>query len=104
MSVNDLNLAKYLYSVKVRDLAQLSTLEAIVPFDSLEDGGLRRLAFNADGQLLAVAGTSAVHCYVTRLPQLGAACGVRVAVLTSLTEVTVHHDLVDRVVQSQRIH
>jgi WD repeat-containing protein 19 len=62
--------------------------------DGLEDKALVRVAFNADGQLLAIAGVG-VHVYVTRVPVLGGACGVRVAVLSSLTEVTVHHDVVD---------
>lgn len=81
-------------SVKVRELSQLSQIESIVEMDGLEDRALTRVAFNADGQLLAIAGAG-VHVYVTRVPVLGGACGVRVAVLSSLTEVTVHHDVVD---------
>ena len=47
-----------------------------------------------DGQLLAVSGTSgSLHVYLTRLPVLGDCFQTKIAVLTSLTEISVINDV-----------
>lgn len=80
------------FSVKIRELTQLSEVYAIINLDS-EDKGLDRVATTEDGQLLAISTASgAVHIYLTRLPVLGDSYRTKVAFLSSLSEVTVTND------------
>uniref|UniRef100_A0A8C4PW69 WD repeat-containing protein 19 n=1 Tax=Eptatretus burgeri TaxID=7764 RepID=A0A8C4PW69_EPTBU len=75
--------------IKIHDLAKMNEIDHVITLDS-EPKGLGELQWVADGHLLAVATQrGALHVFLARLPQLGAACGTRIAHLTSLREVTI---------------
>lgn len=49
-----------------------------------------RIGWSEDGQLLAVTGRSgSVHVFLSRLPHVSASQGCKLALLTSLTELTI---------------
>ncbi|KAH7716252.1 hypothetical protein AAVH_16378 [Aphelenchoides avenae] len=78
--------------LKVRELEDLAELTDIVEVDS-DDKGLSTVSACDDGSLAAVAGNSGSFCiYLTRLPVMGAAYRDRLAVLSSLTEITVFYE------------
>uniref|UniRef100_A0A914URT3 Anaphase-promoting complex subunit 4 WD40 domain-containing protein n=1 Tax=Plectus sambesii TaxID=2011161 RepID=A0A914URT3_9BILA len=80
-------------TVKLRELSQLSDVYAMVEVED-EDKGLDKVALSDDGQLLAIAGNSgSLHVYLTRLPVLGDCWQNKIAVLTSLTEITVLNEV-----------
>lgn len=70
-------------------MAQLSESPAVISVD--DDSGVERIAYSEDGQLLGVAtGNGAFRVYLTRLPILAAVYNNTVALLTALTQVTLH--------------
>lgn len=81
------------FSVRCRELSQLTEVYAIVNVDN-EDKGLEKVQITEDGQLLALSGVSGtVHVYLTKLPVLGDAYRTKIACLSSLTEITVTNDI-----------
>ncbi len=79
--------------MKLRELSQLADVYAMVEVDG-EDKGLESVAVSDDGQLLAVSGNSGtLSVYLTRLPVLGDSWQNKIAVLTSLTEITVINEV-----------
>lgn len=56
------------------------------------DAEAERMDYSADGQLLAVATRGgSVSVFLSKLPMLAAAHSSRVALLSSLTQITVYH-------------
>ncbi|XP_049780005.1 WD repeat-containing protein 19 isoform X1 [Schistocerca cancellata] len=75
-------------TVKVHDVSNLQETSAVLTLE--DEVGAQHLAWSEDGQLLAVAAKGGnVFVFLSRLPQLSATNACRVAVLTSLTELTV---------------
>ncbi|XP_041121208.1 WD repeat-containing protein 19 [Polyodon spathula] len=75
--------------IKIHDLSELKEMYAIINLDD-ETKGLDHLSWTDDGQLLAISSQrGTLHVFLTKLPILGDTCGTRLAVLTSLLEVTV---------------
>uniref|UniRef100_H2YLV9 Anaphase-promoting complex subunit 4 WD40 domain-containing protein n=1 Tax=Ciona savignyi TaxID=51511 RepID=H2YLV9_CIOSA len=81
--------------IRIHDLRELTEINAIINLED-EPKGVWKFAWTTDGQLLAVStARGSLHCYLTKLPMLGDACGTKIAYLTSLLEVTVENKVED---------
>uniref|UniRef100_A0A183C7E0 WD_REPEATS_REGION domain-containing protein n=1 Tax=Globodera pallida TaxID=36090 RepID=A0A183C7E0_GLOPA len=88
ISVNEL-LGKIL---KGRDLTELGEISDMINVDS-DDSGLVEVACSEDGSMAAVSARSGALCvYLTKLPMLAAASSTHIAVLASLTEISIYQD------------
>lgn len=57
-----------------------------------QETGLDRIEWSKDGQLLAVCTSQgSVNVYLSQLPTITAVCGARIAVLSSLMEVSLYN-------------
>lgn len=64
-----------------------------------QESGIDRMAWSNDGQLLAVCTKGgSVNVYVTNMPLLTSVCLPRIAVLSSLTEISVFNYSIDKVI------
>ncbi|XP_067012869.2 WD repeat-containing protein 19 [Anabrus simplex] len=73
--------------VKIHDMANLQETSGVLTLE--EESSVERLAWSEDGQLLAITGRSgSVHVFLSRLPMVSSVQGSQIAVLTSLTEMT----------------
>lgn len=77
-------------TVKIHDMANLQETSSIIVL--AQETGLDRIAWSEDGQLLAVCThQGSVNMYLSQLSTLTAVCGVRIAILSSLTEVSLYN-------------
>ncbi|KAK7874235.1 hypothetical protein R5R35_006274 [Gryllus longicercus] len=73
--------------VKIHDMNNLQETSSVLTLD--DESSVVHLAWSEDGQLLAVASqTGSVHVYLSQLPLVTSVCGTQIAVLSSLTELT----------------
>ncbi|KAL3120594.1 hypothetical protein niasHT_007886 [Heterodera trifolii] len=78
--------------LKGRDLVDLGEISDLVNVDS-DDSGLVEVACSEDGSMTAVSARSGAVCvYLTKLPMLAAASSTHIAVLASLTEISIYQD------------
>lgn len=70
----------------------MSNLQDTVAVHTLEsEGNVEHVAWSEDGQLLAVSTVSGnLTVFLSCLPMLASVCGTKIAVLSSLSEVTLH--------------
>lgn len=71
----------------------MSNLQETSSVLSLEqETGVERIDWSADGQLLAVCTRNgSLNVYVSYMPSLASVCGSRIAVLSSLAEVSLYN-------------
>ncbi|RZF45403.1 hypothetical protein LSTR_LSTR002846 [Laodelphax striatellus] len=75
--------------VKIHEMSQLSESPAVITVE--DEAGVDKIAYSEDGQLLGVStGSGHLRVFLTRLPILAAAHANTVAVLTALTQLTLH--------------
>lgn len=70
----------------------MSNLQDTVTVHTLDsEGNVEHVAWSEDGQLLAVSTRSGnLVVFLSCLPMLASVCGTKIAVLSSLNEVTLH--------------
>ncbi|XP_043247202.1 WD repeat-containing protein 19-like isoform X3 [Amphibalanus amphitrite] len=74
--------------VKIHELQEMKEIWSVLSLD--DEKSVDQVEWSDDGQLLAVGCSSGnLHVYLSSLPILGGAAGTRIAVLTSLLEVTI---------------
>lgn len=57
-----------------------------------QETGLDRIGWSEDGQLLAVCThQGSINVYLSQLPMLSAVCGPKIAILSSLMEVSLYN-------------
>lgn len=78
-----------IFRVKVHDMSNLQDTVTVHTLDG--EGNVERVAWSEDGQLLAVSTRSGnLAVFLSCLPMLASVCGTKIAVLSSLNEVTLH--------------
>ena len=83
-------------SVKIHSLQSLEETEQVITIAG--ETGILTVEWSADGSMLAaVTHSGNVFIYLTEIPKLRSVCGNKIAMLTSLTEVTVHLYTLDKV-------
>ncbi|CAG9766952.1 unnamed protein product [Ceutorhynchus assimilis] len=76
-------------SVKIHDLANLQETSSVLNLP--QESGLERISWSSDGQLLAVITRGgSVNVYVSHMQLLSAVCPPRIAMLSSLNEVSLY--------------
>lgn len=76
-------------AVKVHDMSNLQDTVTVHTLDG--EGNVEHVAWSEDGQLLAVSTRSGnLAVFLSCLPMLASVCGTKIAVLSSLNEVTLH--------------
>lgn len=84
-------------SIKVHDMSNLQDTVTVHTLDS--EGLVENVAWSADGQLLAVSTrTGNLVVFLSCLPMLASVYGTKIAVLSSLNEVTLHSHSFEKVV------
>jgi len=74
--------------VKIHDMSNLQETSSIL---TVEEDEVERLSWSEDGQLLAVVTHSGtIYVYLSQLPIVWSVYSTHVAVLTSLTELTLY--------------
>lgn len=82
------------YRIKFHEMSSLQDTPSVVTLP--EDA--ERMDYSADGQLLAVATKDgSVSVFLSKLPMLAAAYNNRVALLSSLTQITIYQLPFDKV-------
>jgi hypothetical protein len=75
--------------VKIHDMSNLQETSSVL---TIEEDEVERLSWNEDGQLLGVVTHSgSIYVYLSQLPMVWSVYGTHLAVLTSLTEVTLYN-------------
>ncbi|XP_039278793.1 WD repeat-containing protein 19 [Nilaparvata lugens] len=75
--------------VKIHEMSQLGESPVVMSVD--DEAGVDRVAYSEDGQLLGVStGSGHIRVFLTRLPMLAVAHGNTIALLTALTQLTLH--------------
>ncbi|KAK9743679.1 WD domain, G-beta repeat [Popillia japonica] len=81
--------------VKIHDLSNLQETSTVINLN--QEIGVDRVAWSSDGQLLAVCTHSgSLNVYVSHMPTLVSVCGARMAILSSLTEVSLFNFTTDK--------
>ncbi|XP_030765268.1 WD repeat-containing protein 19 [Sitophilus oryzae] len=76
-------------SVKIHDLSNLQETSSVLNLP--QESGLERISWSSDGQLLAVITRGgSVNVYVSHMQLLTAVCPPRIAILSSLTEISLY--------------
>ncbi|XP_050295176.1 WD repeat-containing protein 19 [Anthonomus grandis grandis] len=76
-------------SVKIHDISNLQETSSVLNLP--QESGLERISWSTDGQLLAVATRGgSINVYVSHMQLLTAVCPPRIAILSSLTEVSLY--------------
>ncbi|KAF7280794.1 hypothetical protein GWI33_005520 [Rhynchophorus ferrugineus] len=76
-------------NVKIHDLSNLQETSSVLNLP--QESGLERIAWSYDGQLLAVMTRGgSVNVYVSHMQLLTAVCPPRIAILSSLTEISLY--------------
>ncbi|KAI4462589.1 osmotic avoidance abnormal protein 1/wd repeat membrane protein [Holotrichia oblita] len=82
-------------TVKIHDLSNLQETSTVINLS--QEIGVDRVAWSSDGQLLAVCTHSgSLNVYVSHMPTLVSVCGARMAILSSLTEVSLFNFTTDK--------
>lgn len=78
--------------VKIHDLSDMKDVYAIINLDD-DRGQIDRLKWSTDGKFLTISTkTGSLYTYLTSYPVLGDSCGMSVAWLTGLREVSITND------------
>lgn len=87
-------------TLKVHSLQNLEETETQITITG--ESGISNIEWSTDGTMLAVVTyTSNVLVYLIEIPKLTSVCGNRIALLTSLMEVTVHLYTLDKVMYNR---
>ncbi|XP_051161969.1 WD repeat-containing protein 19 [Leptopilina boulardi] len=83
-------------SIKIHSLQSLEETEKVITVSG--ETGVNTVEWSADGSMIAaVTHSGNVFIYLTEIPKLRSVCGNKIAMLTSLTEVTVHSYTLDKI-------
>lgn len=83
-------------TLKVHSLQNLEETDTIITVTN--DSGISNIEWSTDGTMLAVVTyVGNILIYLIEIPKLTSVCGNRIALLTSLMEVTVHFYTLDKV-------
>lgn len=86
----------HFFSVKIHDVANLQETSSILMLP--QEAGINHVDWSSDGQLLGVCTQSgSLNVYVSNMPMLYDVCGQRIALLSSLTEVSLYTYTPDKV-------
>lgn len=86
----------FYFSVKIHDLSNLQETSSVLNLS--QESGLERISWSTDGQLLAVITRGgSVNVYVSHMQLLSAVCPPRIAILSSLTEISLYSYSADKV-------
>lgn len=81
--------------VKIHDVSNLTEVETVITIE--DDPRVERMAWSDDGQLLAVTTSGgSVKTYLSKLPKLVVANNGKIAILTSLNQVSVYLRSIER--------
>ncbi|XP_017769670.1 PREDICTED: WD repeat-containing protein 19 [Nicrophorus vespilloides] len=81
--------------VKIHDISNLQETLSVITLS--QEIGVDRVGWSSDGQLLGVCTRNgSLNVYVSHMPTLTAVCGPRIAVLSSLTEVSLYNFTTDK--------
>ncbi|KAK5643690.1 hypothetical protein RI129_007535 [Pyrocoelia pectoralis] len=76
-------------TVKIHDITNLNETSSVLALT--QESGIEQIGWSIDGQLLAVGTRNgSLNVYVSDMPILSAVCGSKIAILSSLTEVTLY--------------
>ncbi|XP_066257249.1 WD repeat-containing protein 19 isoform X1 [Euwallacea similis] len=82
-------------SVKIHDLSNLQETSSVINLP--QEVGLDSISWSADGQLLAVVTKGgSVNVYVSHMQLLTAVCPPKIAILSSLTEISIYSYAADK--------
>lgn len=71
-------------------MSNLQETSSVLSLD--QETGIERMGWSSDGQLLAICTRNgSVNVYVSHMPSLSSVCGSRIAVLSSLAEVSIYN-------------
>lgn len=77
------------FSIKIHSITNLHETEKIITVP--DHSGVQMIDWSADGQLLAITTvTGSIYIYVTKLPCKYAVSAPRIAILSSLAEVSIY--------------
>lgn len=83
-------------TLKVHSLQNLEETETMITINN--ENGISSIEWSTDGTMLAVVTyVGNILIYLIEIPKLTSVCGNRIALLTSLMEVTVHFYTLDKV-------
>lgn len=86
----------YFFRVKIHDISNLQETVSVININ--QEIGVERIDWSSDGQLLGVCTRSgSLNVYISNMSTLTACCGARIAILSSLTEVSLFNFSVDKV-------
>nr|CAD7453895.1 unnamed protein product [Timema tahoe] len=76
-------------SVKIHDMSNLSETSSVISLE--QENGIEHLSWSKDGQLLALSTRGgSVHVFLSRLPMVHSVYALHLAILTSLTEISIY--------------
>lgn len=76
--------------MKIHNIANLQETSSVLSLE--QETGVERIGWSSDGQLFAVCTRNgSVNVYVSHMPALNSVCGPRIAVLSSLAEVSLYN-------------
>ncbi|KAJ8943661.1 hypothetical protein NQ318_005663 [Aromia moschata] len=82
-------------TVKVHDLSNLQETSSVLTL--AQESGIDRIGWSSDGQLLAVCTKGgSLNVYVSHMPVLTSVCPPRIALLSSLTEISLYNYSTDK--------
>lgn len=83
-------------TIKIHSMQNLEETEQLITISG--ETGINKVEWSMDGSMIAaVTYTGNVLVYLIQIPKLFSVCGNKIALLTSLTEVTVHLYMLDKV-------
>lgn len=86
----------FISSIKIHDLTNLQETSSVITLS--QESGVDNVEWSSDGQLLAVCTNSgSLNVFVSNMPTLATVCGTRIAILSSLMEVSVYNYTPDKV-------
>nr|CAD7423460.1 unnamed protein product [Timema monikensis] len=75
--------------VKIHDMSNLSETSSVISLE--QENGIEHLSWSKDGQLLALTTRGgSVHVFLSRLPMVHSVYASHLAILTSLTEISIY--------------
>jgi WD repeat-containing protein 19 len=84
-------------SVKIHDLSNLQETSSVLTLS--QEAGLERISWSVDGQLFSVCTRGgSLNVYVSQVPLLTSVCAPRIAILSSLTEISLYNYSSDKVI------
>jgi WD repeat-containing protein 19 len=83
-------------NVKIHDLSNLQETSSVLTLS--QEAGLERISWSVDGQLFSVCTRGgSLNVYVSQVPLLTSVCAPRIAILSSLTEISLYNYSSDKV-------